>query len=302
MKALITGINGFIGTHLKQHLQEKNYEVKGISRTESTDNYGGDISDYTFIESVILDYKPNVIFHLAAQSNIPFSFEHPQETVQSNIIGTLNILEVLRKHSLKIKLISTGSSAEYGSTKDPNSRFTEEDIVNPSSPYAITKASQAMFIRNYNRAYNLGAVHVRPFGVVGPGRKIDAVSDFAKGMAAIERGEQEVLKVGDLSHIRDFVDVRDAVSAFEFLVSKEHDYSILNICSGDPIKLEDLVKKMASFATKEVKTEKDPAKNRPSDDPVIVGNPERLLSLGFKQKYTLDDTLRDTLEYWRKNS
>jgi len=299
MKTLITGINGFIGTHLNEYLQSKDIEVKGISRHEGENIYKGDITDTVFVEKTLLEYKPDFMFHLAAQSNIPYSFEHPQETINANLTGTVNILEVLKKHTLAIRCIIAGTSAEYGSTKDTSYRFTEADSPAPTSPYAITKAAQGMFISNYNQAFGLKAVHVRPFAIIGPKKDKDAISDFCKGIIAIEQGKKKELAVGNLSHIRDFTDIRDAVKAFEIMVTSDHEFSVFNICSGKGTKLSDLLEILLSFSKAKITVIQDPAKMRPADDRVIIGNPDRLESLGYRTQYSLEDTLKATLEYWR---
>ncbi len=299
MKALITGINGFIGTHLQEYLQSKDVEVKGISRHEGENVFKGDITDQNFIEETLTSYKPDYMFHLAAQSNIPYSFDHPQETIYSNLTGTVNILEVLKKHKMTLRCITAGTSAEYGSTKDTSYRFTEDYSPAPSSPYAITKAAQGMFISNYNLAYGLKAVHVRPFAIIGPKKDKDAISDFCKGIIAIEKGEKKELAVGNLTHIRDFTDIRDAVKAFEIMATADHHYSVFNICSGKGVKLSDLLDILISLSKAPVKITQDSSKMRPADDRVIIGNPERLESLGYKPQFSLEDTLQATLDYWR---
>lgn len=305
MKALITGINGFIGTYLAKHLIEAGFNVSGTSREEIKNKdykvYNCDLLDYESSSQVIKSSRPDYIFHLAAQSNIPYSFSHPQETVDVNVNGTLNLLETLRLNKLKPVFISVGSSAEYGKLISKSHILSEDSTTKPSSPYAISKLTQKHFVELYNHSYGLRAIHVRPFAIIGPGKKGDAVSDFARGIVAIERGEQKELLVGNLSHTRDFLDVRDAINALK-LIAQKNTVTVYNICSGKGIKLQDILERLIKLSKTKIIVTKDPNKTRPADDPIIVGNPKKLFSLGFKQKYSLDQTIFDILKYWRETS
>lgn len=300
MKALITGINGFIGGYLAKHLNENGYDVSGTSRQEIKNKdfkvYNCDLVNYESTSQVIKSAKPDYIFHLAAQSNIPYSFSHPQETISTNVNGTLNLLEVIRQNNLNTTIVSTGSSSEYGNSEGKT--LSEESEPKPTSPYAISKLAQSHFVSLYRKVYDINVVHVRPFAIIGPGKKGDAVSDFACGIVAIEKGKQKELLVGVLSHTRDFLDVRDACLAFE-LIAQKNTASVYNICSGQGTKLQDILEKLIKLSKVKIMVKKDPNKTRPADDPIIVGNPERLLSLEFKPKYSLERTLSDTLTYWR---
>lgn len=304
MKALITGINGFIGGYLAKHLHENGFEVCGTSRqkNESYDFeiYNCDLIDYEKTYQIIKSSKPDLVFHLAAQSNIPYSFDHPQETINTNVNGTLNLLEAIRLNQLNPVFISVGSSAEYGKLTSNSSILSEDSPTNPSSPYAVSKLTQKYFVELYSRSYGLKTVHVRPFAIIGPGKKGDAVSDFARGIVEIEKGKKKELLVGNLTHTRDFIDVRDAVEALS-LISEKGTHSIYNICSGQGIKLQDILNKLIKLSKAEIVVKQDPGKSRPADDPIIAGNPGKLNSLGFKQKYSIDQVLTDTLNYWRQN-
>ncbi|HSX57854.1 MAG TPA: GDP-mannose 4,6-dehydratase [Candidatus Saccharimonadales bacterium] len=303
MKALITGINGFIGSYLSEHLSQNGYIVEGTSRQKinlkNYKVYQSALGNLEEIANLITKSKPDVIFHLAAQSNIPYSFTHPQETLEANTITTVNFLEYLRERKSKTVFISIGSSSEYGhSTKK---LLTESSSLNPSSPYAISKLAQSHFVDYYRKSFEIKAVHVRPFAIVGPGKKGDAISDFARGIVAIEKGQQVKLLVGDLSHSRDFLDVRDCVSALGLIAEKPLSPSY-NICSGKGIKLEDLLSKLITFSSAKVVVEKDPEKTRPSDDHIIIGNSAKLKALGFKPQIQIDQTLSDILDYWRNHN
>ncbi len=305
MKSFITGIDGFIGSWLTTLLLKKKDRVSGLSRKEGKSSqglitkYAGDVLDNENITQIINKTEPNRIFHLAAQSNIPYSFSHPQETMETNVRGTLNLLEAVKQKKRKTIFLSVGSSSEYGLTAFKNHFLSEDDPLSPMNPYAVSKMAQGQLCRIYREAHHLDIIHVRPFAIIGPGKKGDAISDFCRGIVAIERGEKKFLSVGNLSHARDFLDVRDVVRAMDIISSKENHYPIYNLCSGTEIKLENILEILISMSKIKIIIKKDPQKTRPADDPFIIGNPKRLSSLGFKPKYKIEQTLSDILEYWR---
>lgn len=308
MKSFITGIDGFIGSWLTKLLLEKNDRVSGLSRKEVKSSqelvtkYAGNILDEKKISEIIKEAQPDRIFHLAAQSNIPYSFSHPQETMETNVKGTLNFLEEVKQKKRKMIFLSVGSSSEYGQTAFKNHFLSEDDTLSPTNPYAVSKMAQGQLCRIYREAYKLNIIHVRPFAIIGPIKKNDAISDFCRGITAIEKGERKFLSVGNLSHARDFLDVRDAVEAMDIITSKKNIYPVVNLCSGIETKLENLLEILVSMAKTKIVIKKDPLKTRPADDPYIIGNPKKLFSLGFKPKYKIEQTLRDVLEYWRNKT
>lgn len=305
MRVLITGINGFIGTWLSRALQPEKYNLYGLARqpilkkTLGYQQFTTDILEAKKITAIVNQIKPDIIFHLAAQSNIPYSFTHPQETLDINLKGTLNLLEAVKMLDKKTIFISVGSSSEYGYTALHTHYLSEEAPLSPSSPYAISKAAQGYLTNLYHRVYGIKSIHVRPFAIIGPAKKKDAISDFARGITAIERGLKKFLEVGDLSHTRDFLDVRDAVSALILIAKKGLPGSVYNICSGQRIKLKNILEIMLSLSQAKIDIKINFKKKRPSDDPTIIGNPEKLFTLGFKPSVKLKKTLKDTLDYWR---
>lgn len=294
MKALITGIDGFIGSWLTKELLHQNYEVFGLSRKE------GDLLDSNFVQKLIQKTNADIIFHLAAQSSIVDSFTHPAQTIEANIIGTVNILEALRQKRKNAILLSIGSSAEYGETAHGGRLLTEDVATKPLSPYAVTKVTQEMFCSLYRKVYGLSVKHVRLFAIIGPGKKNDAVGDFARGIVAIEQGKKKILSVGDLSHARDFMDVRDAVRAIIMIARSRSPHDIFNVCTGKTRTLQQMLAFLKTKAKVPIQVKKDSAQNRPSHDPIIVGSPKRLNNIGFKPKYSIEQTLSDILTYWRK--
>jgi GDP-4-dehydro-6-deoxy-D-mannose reductase len=293
MKTIITGANGFIGKWLSNYLRDNKDEVLGLSRQN------GDVSDKNILEKIIRQEKPDRIFHLAAQSNIPLSFKQPYDTLTINLLGTLNLIEIVKNINSKICFISVGSSSEYGSTSS-GEKLSEESLLFPNSPYALSKMAQYHLIRMYRKAYSLNFVHVRPFAIIGEGKEGDAISDFAKGIVKIERGEKKVIEVGDLSNIRDFMDVRDAVRAME-LISNYHKYDVYNICSGLGTQLKEILDMLIGMTRKPILISQPIHVRRSIDDKIIIGDTSRLQEIGFKTLYSLSDSLSSVLNYWRKN-
>lgn len=279
MTSLITGINGFIGSWLSKQLLKKGNAVFGLTRSN------GDIQDSAFVARIIRETRPDQIFHLAAASNIVESFSNPKATIDINVGGTLNLLEVVRVINPKINFISIGSSAEYGKSL---------------SPYAISKTIQGELVRMYRENYGLKCVHVRPFAIVGPGKVGDAISDFARGIVAIERGEKKLLSVGELNHIRDFVDVRDAAVALNLIAGKKRKHFIYDICLGKACRLKDVLEIMIKKSSIKIIIKKESSKIRKIDEAAIVGDPSRLYGLGFKPNFTLQESLSDILDFWRR--
>jgi GDP-4-dehydro-6-deoxy-D-mannose reductase len=291
MTSIITGSNGFIGTWLTHFLENKKDKTVEFSRQK-----GIDILNKNTLENKIKETNPDRIFHLAAKNIISESFANPQETLNTNIIGTLNLLEAIKKVNPKITFISVGSSSEYGSNSPQ--KLSENSPLFPNSPYALSKMTQYHLTRIYKEAYCLNIIHVRPFAIIGPLKKGDAISDFAKGIVQIERGEKDHLEIGDLSHARDFMDVRDAVSALD-LISRKKKYDLYNICTGKAIALHDILDMLITMSKKPVRINKTPAKKRTLDDKIIAGDPTRLNEIGFKPKYSISDSLQNILEFWR---
>lgn len=295
MTFLITGINGFIGSWLSKELFKRNVKVCGIAQNKTKKKvpykiFYGNIQDSNFVIRIIRETRPDHVYHLAAASDIVQSFSNPKATIDTNVGGTLNILEAVRITNRKIKLISVGSSAEYGS----------EAIL--SSPYAVSKVIQGDLVKMYKELYGLDCIHVRPFAIIGPGKVGDAISDFARGIAAIEKGKKKFLSVGELNHMRDFVDVRDAAVALNLIANKKRKHFIYDICLGRARRLKDMLEIMISKSYAKIIIKKKSSKIRKIDEPVIVGDPSRLLELGFKPIYSLEESLSDILAFWREPS
>jgi GDP-4-dehydro-6-deoxy-D-mannose reductase len=260
-----------------------------------------DIMDPEMTLEVISRYKPDVLINMAGQANVGLSWKKPQLTVSLNTIGLINILEAVRQVSPQMRVITVGSSDEYGSLGERGADVTEDMPVNPMTPYAISKSAQDQFANLYNRAYGMNVCMIRFFNLVGAGQaKGFMVPDFSSGIVEVERGQKEYLSVGNLESARDFTHVRDAVRAVRLVAEKGHAGEIYNICSGRTYKASEILDKLISKARADIEVRQDPSRMRPSDTPVVCGNHDKLTAhTGWQPEISIDEVLEEVLEYWR---
>lgn len=311
MKALITGCGGFLGSHLADFLVAKGLDVYGTvsEETKNLDQLQGkikiikcDISNRASVEKIVSEIKPNYIFHLAAQSFVIVSWQDPEITFKTNILGTLYLLDAVRKANIDPVIEIACSSAEYGMTYDDEIPISENKVFRPSSPYAVSKIAMDMVAGLYWKTYKMKILRIRFFNISGPRKLFDACSDFARGVAEVEKGLKPFMTVGNINGTRDITDYRDAISAMWLLIEKGAYGEVYNVCSGQGYKVRDLLDQLIAMAKKKIDVkEKDPAKLRPIDDPLFIGDNSKIKKLGWSPKIPIEQTLKDTLEYWRKN-
>jgi GDP-4-dehydro-6-deoxy-D-mannose reductase len=236
--------------------------------------------------------------HLAAQSLVGPSWQDPALTYRVNVLGTIHLLESARSLRRPPKLLLAGSSAEYAEPPD-NRLISETAPLEPNSPYASSKRAADDFALLCVRRYGLNIVRFRPFFIVGPRKIGDVCSDFARRIVAIERGEETAMRVGDLSPIRDMMDIRDGVSALLRLVDMGKQGEVYNICSGRGTSIDDILKTYCRLAHVPIDVQQDPALLRPLDQKSKIGDPSKLQALGWKDQFSLSDTLQGILDYWR---
>lgn len=306
MKALITGVDGFVGKYLSEYLLKQKYEVYGTTISEKYKNekikiYKMNLLDEKEINKVIKMIKPDKIFHLAGQSAVGLSWEKPVLTVNINVNGTLNLLEAVRNYSKDSKILIVGSSDQYGPIKPEECPIKESKIQNPQSPYGVSKKAQEEMCKLYVNAYHTNIIMVRAFNHIGAGQSTNfVVADFASKIAQIEKGSEPVLKVGNLESFRDFTDVRDIVRGYSLLLEKGKIGEIYNIGSGKEVKVSEILKKLVSMSKKEIKIEIDPNKFRPVDVPLVVCDNSKIKKdTGWETEFLINDTLEEVLEYWR---
>ncbi len=307
-KIFITGINGFVGKHLSKIYESD--EIVGLVRPGTdrlSDNnikqVEGDILDVKRISEIILDEKPDIIFHLAASTSPSESLENPIESIDNNINGQLNILEALRKNKLlDTKTLVVSTSEIYGAVDAQDLPIDELTPLRPHTPYAVSKIAQDFLGYQYFKSYGVKTIRVRPFNHVGPGQApIFVVSAFAKQIAKIEKGQQEkIMKVGNLDAKKDFTDVRDVVVAYKLLLEKGEIGEVYNIGSGKSHSISEILEILLSFSNEKISVEKDPALVRKNEIQDLYCDTTKIeKTTGWVAKIPLEQTLRDTLDYWR---
>lgn len=315
MRALITGITGFAGSHLADYLlaHQPEVEVYGThrwrSRMENIEHLGDrvelvecDLNDAAAVLSTLSAVRPDMIFHLAAQSFVPTSWKAPAETLSTNIISQTNLFESMRALELDCTIQVAGSSEEYGLVLPDEVPITEDNPLRPLSPYAVSKVGQDLLAYQYFRSYGMKTIRTRGFNHTGPRRgEVFVTSNFAKQIASIEAGLQEpVIRVGNLSSQRDFTDVRDTVRAYWLAVQKGEPGAVYNIASGKAITIRELLDRLLALSTAKVELQVDPDRLRPSDVEILLGDYSKLeADTGWRPEIPLEKTLEDTLDYWR---
>lgn len=320
MRVLITGITGFAGSHLADYIlaNVSGVEIHGTrrwrSKEDAADHLVGsvtfhecDITDAHNMYHVIENVKPERIFHLAAQSYIPASWDSPAETFHTNIVGQCNLLEAikrLRPSGYDPIVQIAGSSEEYGMVGRDALPITETTPLLPLSPYAVSKVAQDYMGFQYWRSYRIRAIRTRAFNHEGPRRgEVFVVSNFCKQIAEIEsRIHPPVLYVGNLEAVRDFTDVRDMVRAYWLAAEACTPGDVYNIASGRGYPITDVLEQLLNLTTRKgIRVEQDPQRMRPSDVPVLVGDSSKFRAAsGWTPEIPFEQTLRDSLEYWRE--
>ncbi len=314
MNVLITGISGFVGSHLAELLLDKGFDVHGSIRWRSKrDNivhlegkiklHECDIKDASSVRKTIFECKPRYIYHLAAQSFVHTSWAAPGETLMTNIQGQLNVLETMRDADWDCRCLVIGSSEEYGKVKEDEIPITEDNPLRPMSPYGVSKVAQDLLAYQYHESFGTDLVRTRAFNHTGPRRgEVFVTSNFAKQIAEIESGKREpVILVGNLEAQRDFSDVRDVVKAYVLALEKGESGEVYNICSGNAIHIQELLDRLLELSDVKVDVKQDPSRMRPSDVMVLQGSAEKFRkATGWKPEIPFEKTLRDLLEFWRE--
>jgi GDP-4-dehydro-6-deoxy-D-mannose reductase len=261
------------------------------------------------VKDVINKVEPDTVFHMAGQSYVPTSWTSPINTFQTNAIGTMNVLEAVREYNPDILTMISGSSEEYGKVYKEECPIKETQPLRPLSPYGVSKVAADMLGYQYAQSYDMNIIVTRAFNMTGPRRgEMFVDSNFAKQIVDMEKNhsdsKQHVLKRGNGSAIRDFTDVRDTVRAFWMLSNKvKHwDGTAINICSGQPHTITDVIYELITRSTISgyISVEEDPARMRPSDVPMLIGDNTLLKGyIHWQPQYTWERSLGDLLDYWR---
>jgi GDP-4-dehydro-6-deoxy-D-mannose reductase len=313
-KALITGIAGFVGSHMAELLLSQGYEVYGLCRPRSKMDHiesiktklhleDADLLDSHSMYTTINKIKPDYIFHLAAQSFVPTSWGSPAVTLEVNIVGSANVFEAVRQVGIDPVIQIACSSEEYGLVHADEVPIKETNPLRPLSPYAVSKLAMDYLGYQYFESYKMRIIRTRGFNHTGPRRgDTFAESTFAKQIALIEKGKQEpVIYVGNLEAERDYTDVRDMVRAYLLAVEKCDAGDVYNIATGNAIKIADVLKLMLSMSKVQVEIKEDPKRMRPSDVPILIGDNSKFVAkTGWKPEIPFTKTAEDLLNYWRE--
>lgn len=306
---LITGSEGFVGQHLWAELKNNGYDVAGTTLKTPE---GGlpenvfvcDILKKDELRDLILKIKPQFIVHLAGQPKPGLSFNVPQLTFEINTIGTVNLLEAVREiKDFRPRIILAGTSEEHGIVDEKNLPITEDTLLNPINPYAISKTANWFLARQYFRSFDFDIVYVTPFTHTGPGQLPGFLApDIASQIVEIEKGNKEpVLLTGDLSSKRDIGDVRDFVRAYHLLLEKGKAGERYIVSTGKSQPVADIVATLISLSKVKIETQIDPSRNRPSDIPDLRGSHQKLTeATGWQPEIPLKKTLQDLLDWYRE--
>lgn len=309
-KAFITGAGGFMGPHLARYLHEKGEEVfstyyeptsdindlKKVGRAEELD-----VRDKNKFRKMLGEFRPDAVYHLAAQSYPTVSWEKPNYTMQANVEGTINLFESLKELNLNPVVIVACSSAEYGFVRPEEVPISEQHSLLPLHPYGVSKVAQDFLTYQYYKNFGLRGIRVRIFNTTGPGKVNDVCADFTKQAVMIEKGLQKpVFKVGNVNTRRALTDVRDIIRAFHMLAEKGTAGEVYNASGEKAYLIKDILDTVIATAGIDVKTETDPKLLRPTDEPIIFGDSAKLKNeTGWQQEIPIEKTIKDMIEFWR---
>ncbi|MEI7768367.1 MAG: GDP-mannose 4,6-dehydratase [Chloroflexales bacterium] len=312
MRALITGINGFVGSHLAEHLlQQGDCEVWGLSRSSTIDLPSlqnqvrlvqADLSNPETTARAILAVRPNLIFHLAGQPFVPESFRDPAATLAANTLGALHIFLTLIAHRLPARVLVVGTMEEYGQIQPEDLPINEHAPLRPTSPYGVSKVAQSMLGLQYHLSHGLDVVRVRPFIHIGPRQSERFVTAaFARQIARIEHGLQPpVMQVGNLSACRDFTDVRDVVRAYALLMQHGVAGEVYNLGTGEAVMIRDMLNMLLAESATSVEVQLSADLMRPIDIPLVTCDASKLRACtGWAPSIPIRQSMHDIFAYWR---
>jgi GDP-4-dehydro-6-deoxy-D-mannose reductase len=307
--ALVTGAEGFIGSHMVKFLHAKGWKVVGsylqdapVDLLESPDVtfMQCDLRNGKQVSQVLTQYQPTHIFHFAAQSLPTVSWAEPVRTFESNVMGSLHLFETVRHLGRPTVVVSACSSAEYGNVPASSIPVREEYPLRPLHPYGISKVCLDLLAREYFLDYKIPAVNVRLFNTTGPGKRNDAPSDFVRQIIGIRKGlKAPVIEVGNVKPRRAFLDVNDAVRGFYYAAMKGKRGEAYNLCASRTYQIHEVLQ--TAIRLSGVKAEIRPVRRlmRPSDEKIIFGSTRKFRKdTGWRPLHSIDQTLKSMLEYW----
>ena len=311
MRVLITGVAGFAGPYLAEHLHsaEPEAEIWGLvwagdqkRPPEFVRPVVGDLTDRSSLILAISNSRPDVVFHLAAASSVASSWDDPDLFQEVNLAGAINLFEAVRESGLDPKIVLASSAEVYGSVPEADQPISEDTPLRPLSPYGESKMAQDAAAVDYLQDFALRTIRLRLFHHTGPGRPpIFVASSFARQIARIEQGlDPPILSVGNLEAVRDFTDVRDVARAYRLVAKQGRAGDVYNVCSGRGHSIRQLLDMLLEMTPLEMEVEVDPDRLRVADIPHLVGDNGRLSrATGWKPEIPLRQTLSDLLDWWR---
>jgi GDP-4-dehydro-6-deoxy-D-mannose reductase len=307
--ALVTGAEGFIGSHLVLYLQKQGWKVVGGYRLHSADSFPKlpnlffaqcDLRDGQRVTQLLADYQPTHVFHLGAQSLPTVSWADPVYTFESNIMGSLYLLEAARRMKRRPVVVSACSSAEYGNVPPEAVPVTEEQPMRPLHPYGISKLCLDLLAREYFADFRVPTVNIRLFNTTGPGKTSDAPSDFVRRIIRVKKGLQPpVIEVGNLKPRRAFLDVSDAVRGFYQAAMKGKRGEAYNLCAPRTYEIGELLRMALRISGVRAEVRAANELMRPSDEKIIFGSTAKIRKdTGWRPELTIEQTLSSMIEYW----
>ena len=315
MKALITGISGFVGSYLAEYLlQTTDWQVAGtvfgpygniVDLCGQLELYPAELSRMDVMNFVLEQAQPDVIFHLAAQPLVSASLRDPWPTMETNIRMQLNVLESVTQVKPDCRVLAVGSGEEYGLVSPQDLPIDENTPLRPLSAYAISKVAQDLLGQQYHLTHKLHVIRVRPFNHIGPRQRVGFVApDFASQIAAAEMGLQPpIIEVGNLTVRRDFSDVRDVVRAYVLLITEGQPGQVYNVGSGESHAIQEVLDNLMDMSNVSIQVQQDRQRMRPSDVPEVVCDASRLREhTGWQPEIPFEQSMKDILDYWRQET
>ncbi len=309
-RILITGSTGFVGGYLVEQCRQHYPQATLFGLAGRTPNLTqealqlltADISRREEVQQVVAQTRPDLVFHLAAQSSVALSWQDPLETLKVNTEGTVHLLEALRSEHLAPRIVLIGSGEQYGMIRPEDNPIREECPFRPANPYAVSKAAQDLYGYQYFAAYGLPIVRARPFNHFGPRQPATfVIASFAQQIARIEAGKvPPILQVGNLQARRDFLPVEDVIDAYLALAERGQPGEAYNIGSGHARSIQSILDLLLTCTDVPVHVATDPVRMRPVDIPLLEADTSRLRTqTGWQPTVPFEVALQRTLEYWR---
>ena len=314
-KILITGFSGFVARYNNERIKQdgSNYSVIGIDVNnpefllEKTEKVTVTFKQCNLLnkenlEEILLTFNPDFILHLAAFSSVGYSWQAPDLCIKNNTEIFLNLMEILRKMNYKGRVLSVGSSEEYGRYPEYMLPLKEEYNLHPESTYAVARVAQENLSKVYADGFGIDVIMTRSFNHIGPWQKDRfVIPSFAKQLVEIKKDikKQKKLITGNIDIIRDFLDVRDVVDAYLKLLKNGKRGEVYNICKGEGLSLKEIINKMSNFLNINIKIIRDEKLIRPNDNRIIIGCNEKIKKeVKWQPKYSIDESLNDIINFW----